>query len=157
MPLQRSSHAPLWATALTLAALSPASAGAQHPAAHAEVVTVVDSFHQALQRGDTAAVLALLAADVLIMEGGAVESRDENRSHPLPADIEFLGVVRTIRGPIRVAREGAAAWVSATSEVVGSFKGRRIDSQGAELLVLSRGADGWRIRAIHWSSQPKGQ
>jgi hypothetical protein len=47
------------------------------------------------------------------------------------------------------------AWVAATTTVIGSYRGRRVDSQGAELMVLSQARDGWRIRAIHWSSHAK--
>jgi ketosteroid isomerase-like protein len=156
MPLQSSLLALGRAVALALPILLTTESGAQQIAADVEVVAVVDSFHRALQRGDSSAVLALLAADVVILESGGAETRDEYRSHHLRADGEFLRAVRTKRGPIRVAREGSAAWASSVSEIAGSFKGRRVDSEGAELLVLSQDAGGWRIRATHWSSHPKG-
>ena len=156
MTFQRLCRRLLQMSIVGLAVLPVARAGAQHPAADAEVVAVVDSFHRSLQSGDSTAVLALLAPDVLIMEDGSSESRDEYRAHHLPDDIEFLRAVRMVRGPIRVARDRTTAWTSATSKISGSFQGRPVDSQGAELLVWSKGADGWRIRAIHWSSQPTG-
>jgi hypothetical protein len=41
----------------------------------------------------------------------------------------------------------------ATSKTTGTFNGRKIDSAGAELIVLTKGDSGWRIRAIHWSNR----
>jgi len=48
-----------------------------------------------------------------------------------------------------------AAWATCTSEFVGTFQGRSVDSLGTELMVLSRGPQGWQIRAVHWSSRPR--
>lgn len=140
---------------LVMIAILPATALAQQPAKDAEVAAVVDSFHVAMSRGDSAAVLALLAPDAVVLESGDIETLAEHRAHHLPADIAFTRSVRTMRSAPRVGREDAVAWVSATAVVTGSYRGRRVDSQGAELMVLSRTGDGWRIRAIHWSSHPK--
>lgn len=156
MPHQHGRHLG-FATALVVAASFPGLAGAQEPVTDPAIAAVVRTFHDALGRGDSAAVLALLAPDVVVFESGDVETRAEYRAHHLQADIEFARSVRTLRGPLRVVQEGTAAWASGTSEVTGRFKGQRVDSQGAELIVLSRGAERWRIRAIHWSSHPKGR
>jgi ketosteroid isomerase-like protein len=140
-----------------LLAIAPHSVGllqAQQPG-QADVVGVVKSFHEALGRADTAAVLAVLAPDVLIIENGNTETLAEYRAHHLPADIEFARAARTMRASTRVVLVGTTAWASATSTVTGSYKGRPVDSETAELMVLSRDAAGWRIRAIHWSSHPK--
>jgi ketosteroid isomerase-like protein len=127
---------------------------AQQPG-QAEVVGVVKSFHEALGRADSAAVLAFLAPDVLVIENGDTETLTEYRAHHLPADIEFTRATRTTRRSTRVVLAGTTAWASATSTVTGFYKGRRADSETAELMVLSRDAAGWHIRAIHWSSHPK--
>jgi hypothetical protein len=37
----------------------------------------------------------------------------------------------------------------------GEFRARAVNSVGAELAVLTRAGDGWRIRAIHWSSRAR--
>jgi hypothetical protein len=34
-----------------------------------------------------------------------------------------------------------------------SFNDWKIDSAGVELMVLTKGDSGWRIRAIHWSNR----
>ena len=58
--------------------------------AAAPAVAAVDAFHAALGSGDAAAVLALLAEDVVVLEeGGAERSRDEYAGHHLPADIDL--------------------------------------------------------------------
>lgn len=132
---------------------SPAWVEAQTSADSASVAATAGAFHDALARGDSAAVLALLAPDATIMEAGDIESREEYRHHHLPADIAFVQAVPSVTGPLSVVLHGDVAWVMSTSRATGSFKGRKIDSRGAELLILSRSAEGWQIRAIHWSSR----
>jgi ketosteroid isomerase-like protein len=126
-----------------------AAAGDREPA------EVVAAFHAALAAGDAAAAEALLAPDAILLESGHVETRGEYVSGHLAADIEFARAVRSERSDVRVAQQGDVAWVSARSRAQGSFRGRAVRSQGAELVVLARGAEGWRIRAIHWSSHER--
>jgi uncharacterized protein (TIGR02246 family) len=151
--------------ALLLAVASlPAALSAQghDPSHHAPggadsvaVAAAVHRYHAALAAGDSAAALALLTPDAVILESGGVESRAEYRSHHLPADIEFARAVRSEQGPIRVRVQGDAAWASSTSTTQGEFRGRAINSAGAELMVLVRTPQGWRITAIHWSSRTR--
>ena len=131
----------------------------------ADVVATVTRFHDALASGDSAAALALLAPDVVILESGEVERRDDYRRHHLPADIAFARAIPGSRILIGVSVAGDAAWVSATTLTVGQFNGRAVNSAGAELVVLTRvrrrsetesatsGPAPWQIRAIHWSSR----
>jgi ketosteroid isomerase-like protein len=119
----------------------------------AAVVSVVDQYHRALAGGDTAAVLRLLAPDAIILESGGVETRSEYLSHHLPGDIAFAQAVARERGPIQVRMSGNTAWTTSTSTTVGEYRGRSINSQGAELMVLTRNGGEWKIRAIHWSSR----
>jgi ketosteroid isomerase-like protein len=119
----------------------------------AAVATTVQQFHAALAKGDSGAALALLAPDVVVVEAGGIEDLAEYRAHHLPADIRFVQAIPGTRGPVRVTLAGDVAWATATSEAVGTFDGRAINSAGAELMVLSRTATGWKIRAIHWSSR----
>lgn len=121
----------------------------------AAVIAVVAAFHAALSRGDSAAALALLADDVVVLESGGMETRDQYRNHHLPADIRFAQAVPSTRTVARVTVAGAVAWVAGTSEATGAVQDRPINSSGAELMVLSRDASGWRIRAIHWSSRER--
>lgn len=123
----------------------------------AQVVAVVERLRDAMARGDSAAVLALLAPDLVVLESGDVERRAEYRRHHLPADIEFARAVRGVHTPVSVVVQGDVAWASATSVSTGTFRTRAVDSAGAELIVLSRAKprSPWRVRAIHWSSHPR--
>ena len=119
------------------------------------VVRTLEQFHAALAAGDSAAALALLSPDVVILESGGSENLEQFRSHHLLADIEFARAVKTERGPRRVMVRGDAAWVSSTSTAVGEFRGRQVNSSGAELAVLARTSAGWRLTAVHWSSRAR--
>jgi ketosteroid isomerase-like protein len=146
--------------AATLLAL-PAAVRAQPPAERApaaasdsaEAALTVARFHQALARGDSAAALALLAPDATILESGGAETVAEYRAHHLPADIGFARAVPGERGPLRARVRGDVAWVVGTSTTRGEYRGRPVNSAGAELMVLTRTPHGWRIAAIHWSSR----
>ena len=121
----------------------------------AAVAAVVAQYHAALVSGDSAQALSLLAPDAVILESGGVETRDEYRSHHLPGDIGFARAVPSQRGTVQVAVRGDVAWASSTSTTTGEYRGRQINSRGAELMVLSRESNGWKIRAIHWSSRSR--
>lgn len=138
-------------------AVSSVGRGAPANPDSAAVVDAVARYHAALAGGDSATALQLLASDAVILESGGAESRDEYRAHHLPADIAFAAAVRAQRTVTRVVVRGDMAWVASTSTSQGAFRGRTINSVGAELMVLSRTTDGWRISAIHWSSRVRRQ
>ena len=129
--------------------------GAAASADSVSAVAAVEGLHAALARGDSAAVLELLAPDVIILESGDMERRDAYRGHHLPADIEFARAVPGTHTVVGVVVRGDVAWVSSTSVTQGKFKDRAINSAGAELIVLSRrdAKSPWQVRAIHWSSR----
>jgi ketosteroid isomerase-like protein len=116
------------------------------------VVRVAAQFHTALQTGDSATIKQLLAPDLRVLEGGAVETRAEYLAHHLAADIEFAKSVRSESRLTSYRREGSVAWLVSTSSAQGTFRGRAVDSVGAELMILTKTPSGWQIRAIHWSS-----
>jgi ketosteroid isomerase-like protein len=118
-----------------------------------DVAATVARFHAAMAVVDSAAALSLLADDVVILESGGAESREEFRSGHLAADIAFARAVSIRRDPAAVRLHGDVAWVSETSTSQGDYRGRQVNTRGAELMVLSREARGWKIRAIHWSSR----
>jgi uncharacterized protein DUF4440 len=141
-----------------LAGLAPAqrqtgrSDSACRPADSAAVVRVSTRFHNILSTGDTAGISTLLAPDLRVIEGGAVETRQEYLAHHLAADIEFTKAVKEERTSFSYRCEGDVAWLISTSTSTGKFGGRDINSAGAELMLLGRTPGGWSIRAIHWSS-----
>ncbi len=119
-----------------------------------EAAAVVDGFHAALGRGDTAAALQLLAADALIYEeGGAERSRQEYASHHLAADAAFSQAVTSTRSR-RIGRAvGDMAWIASEGRTTGRFRDRDVDRLSAETMVLRREGGHWRIVHIHWSSR----
>jgi ketosteroid isomerase-like protein len=127
-----------------------APSGAQADAAAARVV---DAFHAALARGDTAAASNLLSAAVIVFEGGSAErSRAEYAGSHLPADATFEQAV----GSHMVRRSGGAsrdlAWVASEGLTKGHFKDRDVDSVTTETMVLRRVSGSWKIVHVHWSS-----
>ena len=135
-------------------ALSLSRGASAHPDS-LSAANAVQAFHDALRRGDSTAALAMLAPDVVIMESGDVEDYAHYRSHHVAADIEFVQAVPEVRTPQVVTVSGDAAWSVSTSTTSGAFKGRAVNSAGAELVVLRRSGGAWKIVAIHWSSHRK--
>jgi len=142
-------------TTLVFSVAAPGGAAASSDSL--DVARTVAVYHAALQRGDSIAALALLAPDAVILESGGVESRAEYRSHHLPADIAFAQALPGTRSPFAVKVRGDVAWAWSTSVTQGEFRGRQVNSAGAELMVLERTDAGWRITAIHWSSRQRRQ
>ena len=132
--------------------LPAARASSCRAADSAAVMRVVGRFHETLKTGDTTGLNALLAADLKVLEGGGVESRQEYLAHHLAEDIEFAKAVNEKKTSISYTCDGNVAWLISTSTATGTFNARPIDSVGAELMILSRTNKGWKIRAIHWSS-----
>lgn len=122
--------------------------------AAAPAVAAVDAFHAALGSGDAAAVLALLAEDVVVLEeGGAERSRDEYAGHHLPADMTFAAATTAEITRRAAWVQGDVAWVLTEGRTTGAFNDRPVDRLTAETMVLHRDGDAWRIRHIHWSSR----
>lgn len=138
--------------AFCLIALTGPHALAQ-ASAEAAVEATVRAFHKALVDGDANGALRLLTADAMVLESGVRETREEYAAHHLPEDIAFARAVPMQRGPVQVTVSGDTAWASSTGRLQGTFRSRPVDIAVAELMVLSRTAAGWEIRAIHWSSQ----
>lgn len=161
MPVSRSVAAAVLAAALVCSnpalshdrAVSSAAVMDVQPDA-VEAAGAVDAFHAALEHGDTAAALALLADDVLILEGGSAErSKAEYAASHLAADAEFSAAVPNVLSRRTARAVGDSAWVASEGRTEGQFNGRPIHSVSAETMVLRRDAAGWRITHIHWSSQ----
>ena len=96
--------------------------------------------------------MELLAPDAIILENGYAQSRAEYEREHLREDIAFAQAVPSTRSVLSIRFELNVAWIATASRVTGSFHGRKIDSTGTELMVLTKSSLGWRIRAIHWSS-----
>ncbi len=114
----------------------------------------VARFHEALAEGDRATVAALLLDEAVILEGGRRETRSEYLGHHYARDVAFLQAMKRTITWQTVHISGALAYVATVSRLQGSYRDRTYDLSSAELLVLHRTPDGWRIGAIHWSSAP---
>lgn len=136
-----------------LAGLGAASVSPTPAHDSGDVVAAIEAFHAALAHGDSAAAMGMLAPDAVILETGGAETLEEYRSHHLPGDMAYAKATQRTRGPVRVTVRGDVAWASSTSTTTGEWRGKPASSRGAELVVLTRTTDGWRIAAIHWSSR----
>lgn len=114
---------------LALATAAPAAEASLEESA--DVVAVVDKFHDALRRGDEKAVMELLAPDALILESGESQTRAEYEREHLAEDIAFASATKTERSPLIIRQEDNVAWTTATSKTTGTFKGRKIDSRAS--------------------------
>ena len=153
--------------ALTLsltAAAAPALADPTKPApvppenqALGEATKVVDTFHNALKKGDKAAVQTLLDDNVEIFEQGAVEhSKADYVSAHLPDDIAYAGATKLTRTAHGGAMLGNLAYFTSENTITGTFKGQKVNKIGIETMVLHRTPKGWKILHIHWSSRDAG-
>jgi hypothetical protein len=114
-----------------------------------------DAFNDAIARGDSEAARALLIPGVLIYEsGGAETSADEYARHHLPSDIEFMAGMVIKRLSRNSGGDQRTSWVATKSRMRGLYKGKAVDLDSTETLVLTLTSAGWRIAHIHWSSSP---
>ena len=125
-----------------------------HGGGVAAAEAVAADFRNALQRGDRAAVLALLAPRVRIREGGETQDRSAYAGHHLDADIAFLKTVRVELRERRSRLQGTRAIVTSLSDVRGSAHGNPVAVRSKETLTLTRAGAGWTIVAVDWSSAP---
>jgi ketosteroid isomerase-like protein len=140
-------HPAQHARAAPAGALSPAARSAAH---------AVDRFHEALRRGDAEAAAAWLANDALIFEAGRAErTKAEYVAHHLPADAAFSRSVSARMTRRAGSSNGALAWIATEGRTNGTYKGKPVDLNTTETMILRRGGNGWRIFHIHWSSAAK--
>lgn len=119
------------------------------------VAATIRAYHEALTAGDSLAALKLLTREAVIVEAGGIETLADYRSHHLASDIGFAKAVKQTRGAIHVRVRGDMAWATSTSEAAGESRGRPVNSVGAELAILTRTPQEWRISAFHWSSRSR--
>jgi mono/diheme cytochrome c family protein/ketosteroid isomerase-like protein len=120
------------------------------PAAEA----VAASFHAALQKGDREAVLALLAPEVTISEGGQTQSRDEYASGHLGEDIAFLKSVQVKPVSLASMPMGETAMVGTETQITSTAEKSPTPLRSRELLTLKRQGIAWKIVAVRWQSAP---
>lgn len=115
--------------------------------------TTAKAFHAALEKGDRAAVLALLSPEVAISEGGHTQTRDQYAASHLDEDIAFLKYAKIKPVFLGSMAMGEAAMVGSRSEVRARHKGKPIVTTSNEMLDLKKTPEGWRITRIQWTSE----
>ena len=113
----------------------------------------VDAFHAAIRRGDVKSAEALMAEEALIFEeGGAERSKAEYSAQHLPADIAFSQGAVSTTTQRSGGFDGTLAWVTSEGRMTGAYKGKAIDRDTTETMILRRIGGEWKIVHIHWSS-----
>jgi ketosteroid isomerase-like protein len=92
----------------------------------------------------------------MFVESGKLETREQYEKNHLPLDIDFERQITGKRGPLRITFAGDTAWIIVTTEYDGKIEGGEVAFASSQLMVLTKGMDGWKIRSIHWSSAPLG-
>ena len=124
------------------------------PALVPAAARVVDAFHAALDRGDTATASGLLADALVVFEGGEVErSKAEYAGRHLPADAVFAQAVGSRMTRRTGGASGDLAWVASEGRTRGRYHDRDIDRLTTETVVLRRISGAWKIVHVHWSSR----
>ncbi len=132
--------------ALSFQDLQPKAVPAAEAAARA--------FQTALQHGDRTAVLAMLAADVGISEGGHVQNRDDYANGHLGEDIAFLKAATITPVSMGSMSMGDSAMVGSESDIKASVKGEPVTLRSREMLTLKQQGQDWKIVSIQWQSAP---
>ena len=122
------------------------------PSDSSDVVAAVERFDRALASGDSARAVSMLAEDLMVVEGGLVQTRAEYLAHHLGADIKASQGSKGEKTILKVSVTTDAAYV-VTRTVTPPATAGGTPSESAELMVLTKAGGGWRIRAVHWSSR----
>jgi ketosteroid isomerase-like protein len=131
-------------------------AGESATAESRAVADTVQAFEAALRAGDFDTVSSLLDPHVLVLEaGGAERSREDYLALHAKADAEFLKDARSEESRPAIDVDGDLAWSTRTSQIHVELDGEPVIVDSAETMVLRRGADGWKIVHIHWSSRAR--
>ena len=112
------------------------------------------AFQSALQHGDRAVVLAMLAPDASISEGGHVQTRDDYAKGHLGEDIAFLKDATITPISIASIAMGDGAMVGTESQIKASVKGKPVSLRSREMLKLKQDGKDWKIVSIQWQSEP---
>ena len=138
----------------TAAAEVPLSLAGLTPKAVPEAEAAARAFQAALQRGDRAAVLALLAPEVSVSEGGHTQSHDEYANGHLGEDIAFLKDATITPISFGSMPMGDTAMVGSESTIKTVVEGKPVTLRSREMLTLKHVGAAWRIVTIQWQSTP---
>lgn len=110
-------------------------------------------FRNAMQTGEIATALRLLAPEVLIYDGGReIRSREAYAAGPLKRDIARDAAFYTTVLSQDSAERGDTAWVTTRTRYLSTSTEQAVEFIGTETLVLHRLASGWQIVYVHRST-----
>ncbi|MDE2155163.1 MAG: c-type cytochrome [Xanthomonadaceae bacterium] len=112
------------------------------------------AFQTALQKGDRAAALALLAPDATIREDGHAQTREAYAAGHLAADIALLKdaqITQVTQGSMSM---GDIAVVGSERDITATVKGKPVTVRSRELLDLRQFGTDWKIVSIQRQSAP---
>ena len=139
---------------LAIGASAVNAAAAQNPRADSiGAAAAVEQFHAALAVADSARAVSLLSDDVMIMEAGAIQTKADYLGGHLAGDIKASQGAKGERVVLKVSIVGDAAYVASRTVTPPTGTAGSTGSELAELMVLSKSAGMWKIRAVHWSSR----
>jgi ketosteroid isomerase-like protein len=144
-------HAPAVAN---VAADAPLSLEGMKPKAVPAAEDVAQAFHAALQHGNREAVLALLASNVTISEGGHTQTRDDYANGHLGEDIAFLKNAQITQVSLGSMPMGDTAMVGSESDIKATLKGKPATLRSRELLQLKQDGTNWKIVSVQWQTTP---
>ena len=136
------------------AAEAPLSLAGMKPKVLPDAEAAARAFQAALQRGDRAATLALLAPEASVSESGHTQSYDEYVSGHLGEDIAFLkdaAITAIWLGSMPMAD---TAVVGSESTIRTKSKGKPVTLRSREILTLKQMDGAWKIIAVQWQSAP---
>ncbi len=132
----------------------PLSLGELKPQAVPLAEAAAQAFQTALQKGDRAAMLALLAPDAVIREDGHVRTRAAYAAGPLAEDIALpkdAQITPITQGSMSM---GDLAVVGSERDITATVKGRPVTIRRRELLSFSQLGKEWKIVSVQWQSAP---
>ncbi len=118
-----------------------------------EAVQVLNDFRTAIINNDSESASNLLTDDARILESGGIETKEEYLSHHFHSDGKFLSAMERHQMSQKVTSDGNTAWISTVTHMSGTYNERNIDISSAELAVVVKTEEGWKISAVHWSSR----
>ncbi len=120
-----------------------------------KVLQVLEDFREAIISNNSDKASRLLTDDARILESGGVETKEEYLSHHFHSDGKFLSAMESEQLSRHTNTKGNTAWVSTLSRMSGTYNQSDIRINSAELAVLVKTEEGWKISALHWSSRSK--
>ena len=117
-------------------------------------VDVAAALSGAIKGGDHAAIDALMADDILILEGGhAQTSKADYMAGHMLSDMAFLVDINSEFISQEVGLEGDLAWVVTHSRMQGTYKEKPIDMPSREFLLMRKAGMGWKIIQVQWDQK----